>query len=99
MYIHIYVYLICIYIYIYIHIIYIYTFVYIYVCIHIYIYTIFMNSKNSKTSDPHRLLLILTDKVLLKINISLYQISTFTIRGKIQKKSYKSNEFNISAPT
>ena len=61
--------------------------------------TIFMNSKNSKTSDPHRLLLILTDKVLLKINISLYQISTFTIRGKIQNKSYKSNEFNISAPT
>ena len=25
-------------------------------------YTIFMNSKNSKTSDPHRLLLNLTDK-------------------------------------
>ena len=24
--------------------------------------TIFMNSKNSKTSDPHRLLLNLTDK-------------------------------------
>ena len=25
--------------------------------------TIFMNSKNNKTSDPHRLLLILTDKI------------------------------------
>ena len=28
--------------------------------------TIFMNSKNSKTSDPHILLLNLTDKVNLK---------------------------------
>ena len=28
--------------------------------------TIFMNSKNSKTSDPHRLLLDLTDKINLK---------------------------------
>ena len=27
---------------------------------------IFMNSKNSKTFDPHRLLLILTDKVDLR---------------------------------
>ena len=27
--------------------------------------TIFMNSKNSKTSDPHRLLLNLTDKINL----------------------------------
>ena len=28
--------------------------------------TIFMNSENSKTSDPHRLLLNLTDKINLK---------------------------------
>ena len=28
--------------------------------------TIFMNSKNSKTSDPHRLLLNLTDKINVK---------------------------------
>ena len=28
--------------------------------------TIFMNSKNSKTSDPHRLLLNLTDKIKFK---------------------------------
>ena len=28
--------------------------------------TIFMNSKNSKISDPHRLLLNLTDKISLK---------------------------------
>ena len=40
-----------------------------------------MNSKNSKTSDPYRLLLNLTDKI--KINILLYQILAFTIDGKI----------------
>ena len=28
--------------------------------------TIFMNSKNSKASDPHRLLLNLTDKIDLR---------------------------------
>ena len=28
--------------------------------------TIFMDSKNSKTSDPHRLLLNLTDKIKIK---------------------------------
>ena len=30
--------------------------------------TIFMNSKNSKTSDPHILLLNFTDKIDLKIS-------------------------------
>ena len=30
--------------------------------------TIFMNSENSKTSDPHRLLLNLSDKINLKRN-------------------------------
>ena len=29
-------------------------------------YTIFMNSTNSKTPDPHRLLLNLTDKIDLR---------------------------------
>ena len=37
-----------------------------------------MNSGNSKTSHPHRLLLNLTDKINL-----LYQILAFTIHGKI----------------
>ena len=30
--------------------------------------TIFMNSENSKTADPHRLILNLTDKINLKGN-------------------------------
>ena len=46
---------------------------------------VFMNSKNSKTSDPHRLLLNLTEKWASKeaINMLLYQILAFAIRGKI----------------
>ena len=44
--------------------------------------TIFMNSGNSKTSDPHRLLLDLKKK---RINILLNQIIVFTMHGKILK--------------
>ena len=47
--------------------------------------TIFMNSGNSKTSDPERLLLNLLDKINLRavIDMLLYQILAFTIQGKI----------------
>ena len=54
-----------------------------------------MNSKNSRTSDPHGLLLILTDK----INMLLYQILACTMHGKILKRSLRSNKFKLSAPT
>ena len=49
--------------------------------------TVFMNSENSKTFDPHRLLLNLTDKIDLrrKNNILIYQILVFTTHGKIRK--------------
>ena len=48
--------------------------------------TIFKNSGNSKTSDPNRLLLNLSDKTNLKRSkyMLLYQILAFTIHGKIQ---------------
>ena len=44
-----------------------------------------MNSKNSKTFDPHRLLLDPSDKINLTkaINMLLYQILAFTMHGKI----------------
>ena len=47
--------------------------------------TIFMNSGNSKTSDPERLLLNLLDKINVRavIDMLLYQILAFTIQGKI----------------
>ena len=50
--------------------------------------TIFMNSKSSKTSHSHRLLLSLTDKINSKkevINVLLYQILAYTIHVKMLK--------------
>ena len=44
-----------------------------------------MNSKNSKTSDPHRLVINIADKIDLKRSDTLlYQI--LTIHGKIMQK-------------
>ena len=50
-----------------------------------------MNSGNSKTSDPHKLLLNLSDKVNLKRkdNIRLYQILASTMHGKKLKSHTK----------
>ena len=44
-----------------------------------------MNSENSKTSDPHRILLKLTDKIDLrrKDKYIVYQILAIIIHGKI----------------
>ena len=41
--------------------------------------TIFMNSKNSKTPDPHRLLLNLTDKIYLRIKDKYITLSDLSI--------------------
>ena len=48
---------------------------------------IFVNSKKSKTSNPHRLLLNLTDTINVKkvINALLYQILANTVHEKISK--------------
>ena len=63
--------------------------------------TILTNSKNSKTSDPHRLLLNLSDKLNLKRSdkyvASSYPSICYT--WKNIRKSYKNNEFKISALT
>ena len=50
-----------------------------------------MDSKNSKTSDPHGLLLNLTDKIDLRLSIYY--------AWKNIKKSYENNKFKISVPT
>ena len=42
--------------------------------------TIFMNSNNSKTCDPHRILLNLTDKINLKIRGSTKLTNIFRKR-------------------
>ena len=46
--------------------------------------TILMNSENSKTSEPHVLILHLTDKLDLKRGekVFLYRILVFIIHGK-----------------
>ena len=60
-----------------------------------------MNSENSKTSDPNRLLLNLTDKKYLKRSDKYVALSNLSLyyTWKIIKKSYKNNKFKISAPT
>ena len=59
-----------------------------------------MNSKNSTTSDPHRLLLNLTDKIDLRkdIYIALSNLRMYYTWKNI-KKSYKNNKFKLSVPT
>ena len=63
--------------------------------------TIVLISKNSKTSDPHGLLLDLSEKINLKRSdkyIALSNISMYHTWKNI-KKSYKNSKFRISAPT
>ena len=63
--------------------------------------TIFMNSENSKTSDPYRLLFNLSDKINLKRSDKYVALSPLSIyyTWKNRKKSYENNKFKISAPT
>ena len=57
-----------------------------------------MNSENSKISDPHILLLNLSDKINLKGSDKYVALSNLSIyyTWKIIKKSYKNNKFKIS---
>ena len=63
--------------------------------------TIFMNTKDSKTSEPHRFKLDLTDKLNLKDpkkNMALANLSIYYTCKNI-KSEYNNNKFKISAPT
>ena len=60
-----------------------------------------MNTKNSKTSEPHRFKLDLTDKLHLKNpkkNMALANLSIYYIWKNI-KAEYNNNKFKIFAPT
>ena len=63
--------------------------------------TIFMNSKNSGTSIPQKLLLNITDKINLKKNENYAALSNLSIYDtwKNVKMSFKNNKFKISALT
>ena len=60
-----------------------------------------MNSGNSKTSDLHRLLLNLSDKLNLKRSDKYVALSNPSIycTWKNIKKSYKNNKFKVSPST
>ena len=61
----------------------------------------FMNSENSKTSEPHRFILDLADKRNLKYpkkNMALTNLSIYYTRRNI-KSAYNNNKFKVSTPT
>ena len=60
-----------------------------------------MNSKNSKTSDPHLLIINLPDEINLKRSDKYAALPNLSVycTWKIQKKSYRNNKVKISAPT
>ena len=63
--------------------------------------TIFMNSENSKTSEPQVLILKLTNKLGLIVGektIALSNLSIYFTWENI-KNSYNNNKFKIPAPT
>ena len=63
--------------------------------------TFFMNTKNSKTSEPHRFRYNLIDKLDLKNpnkNMALANLSIY-YNWKNVKLIYNNNKFKISAPT
>ena len=59
-----------------------------------------MNSENSKTFNPHRLLLNLSDKAGLKRSDRYVTLSNLSIYypWKNTKKLYKDNKIKTSAP-
>ena len=61
--------------------------------------SIFFNYKNSKTSEPHRLLLNLLGQIDLKNMLPSILVSTTLQKKKKKKKNlYKNSRFKISTP-
>ena len=63
--------------------------------------TIFMNTEDSKTNEPHKFRLTLADKLNLKDpnkNMALPNLSIYYTWKNI-KCAYNNNKFKISAPT
>ena len=58
-----------------------------------------MNSQSSKTSDPHRTLLNLADKIILKRINKYISNPSFYYAWKNVKKPYKNDKLKISALT
>ena len=63
--------------------------------------TIFMNTENSKTNEPHRVRLTLADKLNVKgtnENMALANLSIYYTWKNI-RSAYNNNKFKIPAPT
>ena len=62
---------------------------------------IFINSEKSKNSEPHVLILKLSNKLDLRISEKVIALSNLSIyyTWKNIKSSYNNNKFKISAPT
>ena len=63
--------------------------------------TVIMNSGNSNTSEPHVVILKLTDKLDLRRSEKSIALSNFSLYyiWKNIKSSYNNSKFKISAPT
>ena len=63
--------------------------------------TIFMNSNNSQTSEPHVLILKFTDKLDLRRGEKRIALELLYCSNTMKniKSSHNNNEFKISAPT
>ena len=63
--------------------------------------TIFMNSKNSKISEPHLLIFKIAEKIDLRRAVKSISLSNLSIyyTWKNIKSSYNNNKFKILAPT
>ena len=63
--------------------------------------TAFMNSGNSKTSEPHAIIIDLTDKLDLRRGEKIIALSNLSIyyKWKNIKSSYNNNKLKISEPT
>ena len=61
--------------------------------------TFFKNTKNSKTSEPHRFKYDLIDKLDLKNPNKNMALASLSIYWKNVKSIYNNNKFKISAPT
>ena len=63
--------------------------------------TIFMNSENSKTPNPHVLVLKLINKLDLRMGKKVIALPNLSVYygWKNIKRSYNNNKFKISRPT
>ena len=50
---------------------------------------IFMNTENSKTNEPHKFVLNLSQRLDLLINVLLFKTYLFITRSKIEENSIK----------